>query len=41
MQSPYNVLIKALEVGRNDDIRLTTDLFGLKDLIENDSNNNK
>jgi hypothetical protein len=41
MHTPSKVLKQALEEGRKDDIRLTTDLFGLKELIENDSKNNK
>jgi glutamyl-tRNA reductase len=37
MHTPSKVLKQAIEEGRKDDIRLTADLFGLKELVENDS----
>ena len=40
MHTPSKALKQALEEGREDDIRITTDLFGLKELVENDSKNN-
>jgi glutamyl-tRNA reductase len=37
MHTPSKVLKQALEEGRQDDIRLTNALFGLKEIVENDS----
>jgi glutamyl-tRNA reductase len=41
MHTPSKVLKQALEEGRQDDIRLTNALFGLKEIVENDSKKNK